>query len=72
MGTSERFRPGTEVSASLSVGALFRTGIWHAIHRALLKAIGASKSVSETLETGLGVPFAEFEQKWQTWLKQCQ
>jgi len=36
----------------------------------LLKALGTAHSFADVIETGLGVPFAEFDQKWQTWLKQ--
>jgi hypothetical protein len=35
----------------------------------LLQAIDAAKSLPEAIENGLGVPFAEFNQKWQTWVK---
>jgi hypothetical protein len=35
----------------------------------LLGAIDSAKSLPEAIENGLGVPFAEFEQKWQTWAK---
>jgi hypothetical protein len=34
----------------------------------LLDAVGSAQSMSEAIENGLGVPFAEFDQKWQTWL----
>ncbi len=36
----------------------------------LLKTLGAAKSLPEAIETGLGVPYAEFDQKWQAWVKQ--
>ncbi|CAG0928894.1 hypothetical protein TFLX_01134 [Thermoflexales bacterium] len=36
----------------------------------LLGAIDSAKSMSEAIETGLGVSFAEFDQKWQAWVKQ--
>ena len=36
----------------------------------LLKALGPAQSLSEAVDKGLGVPFAEFEQKWQAWVKQ--
>ena len=35
----------------------------------LLKALGTAPSFANVIETGLGVPFAEFDQKWQTWVK---
>ncbi len=35
----------------------------------LLSAVGSAKSMSEAIEFGLGVPFAEFDQKWQAWVK---
>ncbi|HSD83455.1 MAG TPA: hypothetical protein VLG46_06335 [Anaerolineae bacterium] len=35
----------------------------------LLVAINSAKSLSEATENGLGVPFAEFDQKWQAWAK---
>jgi hypothetical protein len=34
----------------------------------ILKSISAAKSFSAVIETSLGVPFAEFEQKWQAWI----
>lgn len=36
----------------------------------LLGAIDSAKSMSEAIENGLGVPYAEFDQKWQAWVKQ--
>jgi hypothetical protein len=36
----------------------------------LLGTIDSAKSLSEAIENGLGVSFAEFDQKWQTWAKQ--
>jgi hypothetical protein len=36
----------------------------------LLGSIASARSMSDVIENGLGVPFAEFEQKWQAWLKQ--
>ena len=36
----------------------------------LLGAIDSAKSMSDAVENGLGVPFAEFAQKWQAWAKQ--
>ena len=36
----------------------------------LLKALGTAHSFAAVIETGLGVPFAEFDQKWQDWLTQ--
>jgi hypothetical protein len=36
----------------------------------LLKALETARSFADVIETGLGVPFAEFDQKWQAWLKQ--
>ncbi len=36
----------------------------------LLGAIDSAKSLSDAIENGLGVPFTEFEQKWQTWARQ--
>jgi hypothetical protein len=36
----------------------------------LLGAIGSATSMSTAVETGLGVPFAEFDQQWQAWAKQ--
>jgi hypothetical protein len=38
--------------------------------RRLLGAIDSAKSLSEAVENGLGVPFIEFDQKWQAWAKQ--
>jgi hypothetical protein len=35
----------------------------------LLKALNTAQSFSDVIETGLGVPFAEFDQKWQAWVK---
>ncbi|NTU64059.1 MAG: hypothetical protein HGB05_11840 [Chloroflexi bacterium] len=34
----------------------------------LLKVLGTAQSLAEVIENGLGVPFAEFDQKWQAWL----
>ncbi|CAG0928893.1 hypothetical protein TFLX_01133 [Thermoflexales bacterium] len=36
----------------------------------LLEAIDSAQSMIEAIENGLGVPFAEFDQKWQAWAKQ--
>ncbi len=36
----------------------------------LLKALGTAESFADVIENGLGVPFAEFDQKWQAWVKQ--
>ena len=35
----------------------------------LLSALGNAQSLADAVENGLGVPFDEFEQKWQVWLK---
>jgi len=35
-----------------------------------LKAVGQSHSFSEAIWRGLDVPFSEFDQKWQAWVKQ--
>jgi len=35
----------------------------------VLKSIRAAQSFSDVIETGLGVPFKEFDQKWQAWAK---
>jgi hypothetical protein len=35
----------------------------------LLAAIGPAPSFSEAIEKGLGVPFTEFDLKWQIWTK---
>lgn len=35
----------------------------------LLKALGTAQSFVDVVENGLGVPFAEFDQKWQAWIK---
>jgi hypothetical protein len=35
----------------------------------LLSALGNAQSLADAVENGLGVPFAEFEQKWQAWVK---
>jgi hypothetical protein len=35
----------------------------------LLKALGTAQSFADVIEQGLGVPFAEFDQKWQAWAK---
>jgi hypothetical protein len=34
----------------------------------LLKALGTAQSFADVIENGLGVPFAEFDQKWQAWI----
>jgi len=36
----------------------------------LLKALGTAQSFADVIENGLGIPFATFDQKWQTWAKQ--
>lgn len=36
----------------------------------LLGTINSAKSLPAAIENGLGVPFAEFDQKWQAWAKQ--
>jgi hypothetical protein len=35
----------------------------------LLSALGTAQSLADAVENSLGVPFAEFDQKWQAWLK---
>ena len=35
----------------------------------LLKTLDTATSFTDLIERGLGVPFAEFDQKWQAWLK---
>ena len=35
-----------------------------------LKAIGPARSLSEAIEHGLGVPYADFKRGWANWLKQ--
>jgi hypothetical protein len=35
----------------------------------LLKALGTAESFADVIENGLGVPFAEFDQQWQAWVK---
>jgi|GEM_PF-2046688 hypothetical protein len=35
----------------------------------LLQALGTAQSFADVIENGLGVPFAEFDQKWQAWVK---
>jgi hypothetical protein len=35
----------------------------------LLKALGTAQSLADVIENGLGVPFSEFDQKWQAWIK---
>jgi hypothetical protein len=35
----------------------------------LLKALGTAQSFADVVETSLGVPFTEFDQKWQAWVK---
>jgi len=35
----------------------------------LLKVLGTAQSLAEVIENGLGVPFAEFDQKWQAWIR---
>ncbi len=35
----------------------------------LLTAVGSVQSFSEAIEKGLGIPFAEFDLKWQIWTK---
>jgi hypothetical protein len=35
----------------------------------LLKALSTARSFEDMIENGLGVPFAEFDQKWQAWAK---
>ncbi len=35
----------------------------------LLGAVNSAKSLSDAVENGLSVPYAEFEQKWQAWAK---
>jgi hypothetical protein len=34
----------------------------------LLKALGTAQSFADVIENSLGVPFAEFDQKWQAWV----
>ncbi|CAG0928892.1 hypothetical protein TFLX_01132 [Thermoflexales bacterium] len=36
----------------------------------LLKALGTADSFAALIEKSLGVPFTEFDQKWQAWVKQ--
>ncbi len=36
----------------------------------LLGSIASAKSMSDAIGNGLGVPYAEFDQKWQAWLQQ--
>jgi hypothetical protein len=35
----------------------------------LLATVGSAPSFSEAIEKGLGIPFAEFDLKWQIWTK---
>jgi len=35
----------------------------------ILKSMRTAQSFADVIETGLGVPFAEFDQKWQAWAK---
>jgi hypothetical protein len=35
----------------------------------LLKVLGTAQSLAEVIESGLGVPFSEFDQKWQAWIR---
>ena len=35
----------------------------------ILKSIRTVQSFSDVIETALGVPFAEFDQKWKAWVK---
>ena len=35
----------------------------------ILRQLSTAQSFSDLIENGLGVPFAEFDQKWQTWLR---
>jgi hypothetical protein len=35
----------------------------------LLGTIDSTKSLAEAIEAGLHVPFAEFDQNWQAWVK---
>jgi hypothetical protein len=35
----------------------------------LVKALGTAQSFADVIENGLGVPFIEFDQKWQAWVK---
>jgi hypothetical protein len=37
--------------------------------RKFLNAIGPAQALPEAIESGLGVPFAEFDQQWQAWVK---
>jgi len=34
----------------------------------LPKALGTAQSFADVIENDLGVPFAEFDQKWQAWI----
>ena len=36
----------------------------------LLSTIGSATSMSDVIENGLGIPFSEFDQKWQAWARQ--
>jgi len=37
--------------------------------RKFLNAIGPAQTLSEVIENGLGLSYAEFDQKWQAWAK---
>ncbi len=62
---------GSDVSlypvASVLLDFIEQENGWKTVVK-LMKAIGTSQSMAETIETSTGVPYVEFEKQWQAWV----